>query len=74
MALNIMSSGDWTPVSSASFFGHFEVVKLLLSSGADTTIPNEFGWTPLITAANKDHHDVAKLLLEYEANNKLLQV
>ena len=40
----------WTPLIVASFFGSFEVVRYLLSEGADPQRPNIKGTTPLMYA------------------------
>ena len=62
---NIVSD---SPLISASFDGHTEIVKLLLESGADPNIGYRHGYTPLIFASKKGHSDVARLLLEHGAD------
>src|SRR6204780_5015911 len=45
-----------------------EMVKLLLSKGADVNVPTPEGVTPLMLALDNQHDDVAKLLLDRGAN------
>ena len=44
-----------------------EVVKVLLSHGADPCCASEGGWTPLHNAAQKGHADIVALLIEYKS-------
>jgi ankyrin repeat protein len=56
-------NGD-TPLHCAAAFGHYEVVQLLLNSGADKNIKNKFGMTPLTYAKNNNHTEIINLLNE----------
>ena len=49
-----------TALSHAAFEGHVEVVKLLISKGADPRLVDKHGYSPLMLAAAKNHHDVIK--------------
>jgi ankyrin repeat protein len=58
---------DATVLYIASEFGHLDMVKLLLNSGADIEEDGNIG-TPLMAAIVWKHHDVAKFLLDSGAN------
>jgi len=55
---------DWIPIYWAAEKGYMEIVKLLLTKGADLAVANKNGWTPLIAASDKGHIDVVQLLIE----------
>lgn len=55
-----------TPIVSAAYLGSEEVVKLLLESGADVTVPDSKGFTPLHRASRGGHAEVVEILLENE--------
>eukprot|EP00919_Chromeraceae_sp_WS-2016_P007747 GHVR01018221.1.p1 GENE.GHVR01018221.1~~GHVR01018221.1.p1 ORF type:complete len:154 (+),score=25.57 GHVR01018221.1:151-612(+) len=52
----------WTPLHWASCEGHFDVVELLVDSGADLNCTDKYGYTPLQLAFGKRHLLVAELL------------
>ena len=56
-------SGD-TALSSASAFGHYQVVQLLLKNGADPNLHNHMGVSALGMACAFGYYDTAKLLIE----------
>ena len=58
----------WTPLHSAAFHGHKDVVQLLLDRGSDPNKANVGGQTPLHYAAMKGHKDVVQLLLDRGAD------
>lgn len=62
--------GSGAPLKNAASQGHLEVVRLLLSKGADPNLREE-GIAPqghaLYAAAANGHHEVARLLLEHGA-------
>ncbi|KAF5828551.1 ankyrin repeat-containing domain protein [Dunaliella salina] len=53
-----------TPLYTASFKGHREVVRLLLDKGAAVDKENNGGFTPLYVASNNGHLDAVRLLLQ----------
>ena len=60
-----------TPLVYASFYGHAEVVALLLAAGADKELATSSavgGLTPLLAAARGDKPDVCTLLLNAGAD------
>ena len=65
-----------TSLHVACLHGHFEIVKLLITAGADVNVVNQFGVTPLHYAAkpNDKHGDqmvnVVKALIEAGADTK----
>ena len=52
----------------ASSSGHLEIVKLLLSHGADVNAQSSSGNTPLMYACASGHAEVVRSLLEAGAN------
>ena len=65
--VNVKDHFARTPLSAAAYFGHKEVVRLLISKGADvntTVTSGDFkGETPLHNAAWQGHKEVAELLI-----------
>ena len=53
-----------TPLCVAASRGCKEVVKVLLTKGADTEKADKHAYTPLLCAVSKGHKDVVELLLE----------
>ena len=73
--LNEFSPDGFQPLGLASFFGHVEVVRFLLESGAEVNTPSQNGLkvTPLNSAAAGRHYEIAMLLLERDANPNIRQ-
>lgn len=63
-AINLQSDNGNTPLHLAAFWGHNEVVKLLLDAGARTDIVNKKNRTALDLAAQYAHENAAKLLAD----------
>jgi ankyrin repeat protein len=51
--------------------GHCDVVKCLLSSGADINLRDDDGQLPLSVASKEGHFDVVKCLLSSDADVNL---
>jgi hypothetical protein len=62
--INKPDNHGWTPINRASFYGHIEIVKLLLAQpGIDFNKPDNDGWTPINCVSRKGHTEIVKLLL-----------
>ena len=48
--INVQDNNGWTPLHLACYYGHLEVLKVLLSLLADYTIANDYGRTPIVIA------------------------
>lgn len=55
----------WTSLFIACVDGHMEIVKLLISRGADPTKPDLSGWIPQEHAALRGHLGIAKFLSQF---------
>ncbi len=66
--INDLNEQGSTPLHSACFGGHLDVVKLLLEKGADVQAVNGGGFTPLHLASYGGHRDVVQYLLEKGAD------
>jgi ankyrin repeat protein len=55
---------EWTPSMGAVSNGHIDMVKFLLSHGADPNARNNLGQTALDIAIKADHKEIADLLRE----------
>jgi ankyrin repeat protein len=73
--LNEFAPDGFQPLGLAAFFGHVEVVRFLLESGAEVNTPSRNGLkvTPLNSAAAGRHYEIAMLLLERDANPNIRQ-
>lgn len=63
----INEDGD-TPLNVSALAGHADLVKLLLSKGADIEARNVNGSTPLLQAARRGYPEIISLLLSEGAN------
>ncbi|KAK1237373.1 hypothetical protein MKX08_002998 [Trichoderma sp. CBMAI-0020] len=63
------TTGNFTDLLVASYFGHYAVVKLCLKTAAEIdSKDSEFRRTPLLWASENGHEAVVKLLLEKGAD------
>jgi ankyrin repeat protein len=76
-SVNSFSSDGWTSLHLAAFFGHREIVNLLLGNGAPVDGPSRssasYGNSPLQAATAMSRYEVIKLLLERGANVNFVQ-
>ncbi len=63
--LNSIDSTGKTLLLTASFYGHSDIVRLLIEKGADVNLRSTI--TALMGASNRGHVDVVKILLERNA-------
>ena len=61
-------AGQPTPLTTAAFETNAELVRLLVSGGADVNAPNHLGNTALALAAHHDEAAMADLLLDHGAD------
>ena len=61
-------ASEKTPLHWASYFGHIEIVTLLLKNGANPNTADRHGNTPLILAAQMNKIDIVRALVDAEAN------
>src|SRR5262245_49971080 len=68
--VNSYAYDGWTPLHLAAFFGHVDVARVLLDTGADVSAvsQNSLTNTPLHAATAGKHAEVALLLLEQGAD------
>ena len=55
-------------VHLAAFFGHSEVLLLLIKFGANVNVENSSGYTPLHMACQSNRYEVLEILLKANAN------
>jgi ankyrin repeat protein len=63
--INAMDENGITPVSRAVWRDNIDVVKLLISKGADINLKNKYSYSPLHSVKSKE---VARLLIENGAD------
>ena len=56
------NNNSQTPINIAAYKGNLEVVRFLLSKGADCTIKNDWGYVPATNAKAQGHTAVVELL------------
>ena len=57
--------GNRTPLFSAIYYGHKEIVELLLANGADVNVRSFGGLTPLNMADEQGEKEIADLLRKH---------
>ncbi|CAG9984884.1 unnamed protein product [Clonostachys byssicola] len=63
VALRQVDEWSFTPAHLAAFYGHLEVVRVLVEAGADLAARARAGVTPLHCAAMQGHGEIAEFLL-----------
>jgi ankyrin repeat protein len=69
--VHVHNRDGYTPLGLASFFGHLETVKFLLTKNADVhqlSRDGQFNNTPLHAAIAGDHKEIVEILLKHGAN------
>jgi ankyrin repeat protein len=68
--INSFSSDGFTVLGLASFFGHIEIVKLLVAEGANPNLAsnNQFKVSPIHSACAVSSYDIASILIENGAD------
>ena len=64
--INVVDSEDGdTPLHSAAYYGHLDILKFLLPLSENPNYRNKIGETPIDTARKKQHGNVVKFLENY---------
>ncbi|WP_061285693.1 ankyrin repeat domain-containing protein [Leptospira interrogans] len=75
--VNFLSADGWSALHLASYFGHLEIAKFLIFSGADLSLTSKsklsYGNTALHSAVATGKKEVVELLLEKGADSNSLQ-
>ena len=66
--VNVKEYLNRTPLTIASYNGHFEKVKYLVENGADVNAKLDYGRTALISACEKGYLEIVKYLVEHGSN------
>ena len=66
--VNAKSKDGWTATWKGARGGHLEVVRILVSKGADTNLADNEGLTPLYVAAESGHLQVVHVLIDNQAD------
>lgn len=66
--INARDEAGWTPLHNAIFFGHQDIVRMLISKGADVATIDVNGMTPLHEAVMFGQKDIAMLLISRGAD------
>lgn len=73
--VNSFSKDGFTAIGLATYFGHEEITKLLISRGADVNIPanNGFNVFPIHSAVAAGNRNLTKMLINAGANVNVMQ-
>ncbi|XP_032454528.1 G patch domain and ankyrin repeat-containing protein 1 homolog isoform X1 [Nasonia vitripennis] len=69
--VNVTDQFGWTPLMSAAYSGHFDIVNFLLMLGADLKAKDKSGLTAMDLAAKKNHLQIISSLKEHSLNDKI---
>lgn len=74
-SVNNFSKDGFTALGLAAYFGHEEIIKLLISCGADVNIPanNGFNVFPIHSAVASGNRNITKMLINAGANVNVTQ-
>ena len=59
-----------TPIHKAVWFGHTEIVKILVPLTDNPNAPNNFGMTPIYKAAQCNNTEIVKILKSFKSSKK----
>ena len=62
------NNDDWAALIEASYYGHTEIVGILLDKGADVSSKTKKGDTALIHASYRGHIEIVRMLLKNRAD------
>ncbi|PJZ58412.1 ankyrin repeat domain-containing protein [Leptospira barantonii] len=75
--INTLSQDGWSALHLAAYFGHLEIVKFLVSAGADLSLTSKsklsYGNTALHSAVATGKKSIVEILLEKGADANALQ-
>jgi len=63
---------DRTPLMLAASHGHTEVVRVMITAGAQLDMVDKYGDTALILAATNDHADIVHSLIDAKASTAIV--
>ena len=63
--INYQAVAGITALHLASRYGHIDIVRILLESGADSRVVDSEGMSPHDFASRYSHHDIVELLYEF---------
>ncbi|XP_071450715.1 serine/threonine-protein phosphatase 6 regulatory ankyrin repeat subunit A-like [Hetaerina americana] len=63
--VNEANSVGWTPIMYAAYYGHFDIVKDLLTLGADVSLQNSFGGCIYTLAATSGNVEIIRALYSH---------
>ena len=66
--MNAKDEDENTPLHRAAYYGHKEIVVLLIAKGAEADAKDEYDLTPLYFAARGGYKEVAEILIAKGAN------
>lgn len=66
--VNVKDDDHYTPLHRAAYSGHIDVVRKLITQGADVHARTIDGWTPLHSACKWNNAEIASFLLQNNAD------
>ena len=68
MDINGLNADNRTPLARAVYNWNVNVVRLLITWGAEVDLRDKWGWTPLHSASQEGHLEVSQMLVDHGAN------